>query len=110
MISAIEVFPAQPKAGQHFAVNVYVKNAGQAPSGEFDLAISIKDVSRGSTYPVGTFRKGGLRPGENIPAYSSTDRLVNYPGSYQVRVEIQPVLFKDGNDQNNTMTRAFTVE
>ncbi len=37
VISAIEVFPAQPQAGQRFAVNVYVKNAGQAPSGAYDL-------------------------------------------------------------------------
>jgi len=110
VISAIEVFPGQPQAGQHFAVNVYVKNAGQAPSGEYDLAIFIKDVSRGSIYPVGTFRKEGLQPGENIAAYSSTDRLVNDPGSYQVHVEIQPFLFEDGNDQNNTAIWAFTVK
>jgi len=110
MISAIEVFPAQPKAGQHFTVNVYVRNAGQAPSGKYDLAISIKDVSHGSTYPVGTFREEGLKPGEDVPAYSSTDRLVNNPGSYQVHVEIQPFNFTDGNSQNNTAIKAFAVE
>lgn len=109
VISAIEVFPVQPQAGQDFAVKVYVKNAGQAPSGEYDLAISIKDVSRGSTYPVGTFRKAGLQPGKNILAHSSTDRLVYDPGSYQVHVEIQPFLFEDGSDQNNTARWAFTV-
>lgn len=82
VISAIEVFPAQPQFGQHFAVNVYVKNARQAPSGEYDLAIFIKDVSSRSTYPVGTFRKEGQQPGKNIVAYSSTNRLLNDPGSY----------------------------
>jgi hypothetical protein len=110
VISAIEVFPAQPQAGQYFAVNVYVNNAGQAPSGEFDLAIYIRDISHESTYPVGTFRIEGLQPGENIAAYSSTDRLVNDPGSYQVHVEIQPFLFEDSNAQNNTSIWAFTVK
>ena len=109
-ISAIEVFPAQPQSGQHFTLNVYVKNAGQAQSGEYDLAIFIRDVSRGSTYPVGTFRAGRLHPGDNVVAYSSSDRLVNDPGSYQVHVEINPWLFEDGNNQNNEAIWAFTVK
>lgn len=110
VISAIEVFPTQPEAGIQFAVNVYVQNAGQAASGEYDLAIFIQDVSRGSTYPIGTFRREGLQPGEDIVAYSSTDRLVNFSGSHQVHVEIQPFLFEDGNTQNNTSIWAFTVK
>lgn len=109
VISAIQVLPAEPQAGQRFALNVYVKNAGQAPSGQYDLAMFIKDVSRGSTYPVGTFRKERMQPGEDIPAYSSTDRLVNDPGAYQVHVEIQPFGFRDGNEQNNTAVRAFNA-
>jgi len=110
VISAIEVFPTQPQAGQRFAVNVYVQNAGQAPSGEYDLALFIRDVSRGSTYPIGTFRNESLQPGENVVAYSSMDRLVNDPGSFQVHVEIVPFLFEDGNTQNNTSIWAFTVQ
>lgn len=109
-ISAIEVFPAQPTARQHFALNIYVRNQGQAASGQYDLAISIKDVGRGFTYPVGTFRQGGLQPGENVAAYTSIDRLVNDPGSYQVDVEIRPFLFTDGNPVNNTVIWAFTVK
>lgn len=109
-ISAIEVFPAQPQAGQQFAVNVYVTNSGQAQSGEYDLAISIKDVGRGATYPVGTFRNAGLQPGENVVAYTSSDRLVNDPGSFQVHVEIKPFLYEDGDLQNNTNIWAFTVQ
>ena len=110
VIAAIEVFPAQPQAGQYFTVNIYVNNVGQAPSGEYDLAIFIKDVSHGSTYPVGTFRNEGLQPGENIVAYSSTDRLVNDAGSFQVHAEIQPFLFEDGNNQNNATIWAFSVK
>jgi hypothetical protein len=109
-ISAIEVFPAQPQAGQYFTVNVYVTNVGEAQSGEYDLAISIKDVSRGYSYPVGTFRNEGLYPGENVPAYSSSDRLVDDPGSFQVDVEIKPFNFEDGNEQNNTLIWAFSVQ
>jgi hypothetical protein len=110
LISKIQVYPAQPQAGQRFTLNVYVRNDGQAPSGKFDLALSIKDVSRMTTYPVGTFRiEEVLQPGDNITAYASTDRLVNYPGSHQVDVEIKPFLFKDGNNQNNKAIWAFTV-
>lgn len=109
-ISAIEVFPSQPQAGQRFALNVYVTNQGNAPSGDYDVAIFIRDVSRSSTYPVGTFRQPGLQPGENVVAYTSTDRLVNDPGSFQVHVEIKPFLFQDGNTQNNTLIWAFTVK
>lgn len=109
-ISAIAVFPAQPTARQPFALNVYVRNQGQAASGEYDLVISIKDVSHGFTYPVGTFRQGKLQPGENVAAYASTNQLVNDPGSYQVDVEIRPFLFTDGNDANNTVIWAFAVK
>ncbi len=109
-ISTIQVYPNQPQAGQRFTLNIYVKNEGKAPSGKYDIAISIKDVSRGSTYPVGTFRKDGLRPGEDIPAYNSSNLLVNFPGSHQVHVEIKPSDFDDGNNQNNTKIWAFTVK
>jgi hypothetical protein len=109
-ISAIRVHPAQPRAGHYFTVNVYVKNAGQAPSGKYDVAVSIRDVSRGSTYPGGTFPGEGLHPGEDIPAYSSADRRVNYPGRYHLQVEIRPLGFEDGNAQNNTAIWAFTVK
>jgi len=109
-ISAIEIFPTQQQTGTHFAINIYVKNMGQAPSGKYDLAIFIKDVSHDSTYPVGTFRQDALQPGDNVVAYSSTNRLVNDPGSYQAHVEIEPFLFEDSNTNNNTAIRAFTVK
>ena len=109
-ISAIEGFPSQPASGQKFAVNVYVTNAGGAVSGDFDLALSIRYVGRGSTYPIGTFRSGPLHPGENVPVYTSNDRLVNDPGSFQVHAEITPFNFQDGNSGNNTSTWAFTVK
>ncbi|MFN2143834.1 MAG: CARDB domain-containing protein, partial [Anaerolineales bacterium] len=110
VISAIKMLPSQPQAGLNFTLNVYIQNAGQAPSGDYDLAISIHDISRGATYPVGTFRNHRLQPGENIIAITSPDRRVNDPGSYQVHVEIQPFQFEDSNVQNNVAVWAFTVK
>jgi hypothetical protein len=109
-VSRIEVFPAQPKAGQRFTLNIYVQNAGQAPSGAYDLAVSLKNTSRNLTYPLGTFRQRVLRPGENAAVFSSQDVLVNEPGSFQALVEIKPFDFRDGNDRNNTATWAFSVQ
>ena len=108
-IAKIEVLPAQPQARHQFAVNVYVTNVGQAPSGDYDILISIKDVSRQLTYPVGTFRNGGLRPGEQVTAYRSTERMVNYSGSHQIHVELRPFQFQDGNDRNDVLSWAFSV-
>lgn len=59
---------------------------------------------------VGTFRLEGLQPRDNVPAYGSTDRLVNDPGSYQVHAEIKPFLFEDGDAQNNTSIWTFSVK
>jgi CARDB len=109
-ISAVEVNPNQPQSGQNFSVKIYVKNTGQAASGEYDLAISIKDVSRGNTYPVGTFRRGQIQPGESIIAFSSGNIMVNEPGAHQVQAEITPFLFEDGNGQNNKSIWAFSVK
>ena len=111
MISGILVYPVQPKAGQYFTVQVYVKNAGQVPSGEFDLKISIKDVSRNFEYPGGTFLCKGLQPGEDTPVYISQDRRVDYPGEHQVWTEVVPFTEgpRDSNPQNNTFGWAFTV-
>jgi len=109
MVSAIEVFPAQPQSGQAFSLNVYVTNAGQAPSGEYDVAINIEDISHGSIYPIGTFRQGAMSPGENHCVYSSTNVLVNFPGSYQVNVEIIPFQFEDGDPSNNSVTKPFSA-
>jgi predicted small lipoprotein YifL len=109
-VSRIEVFPAQPKAGQRFTLNIYVQNAGQASSGAYDLAVSLKNTSRNLDYPIGTFRKQMLRPGENVAVFASQDVLVNEAGSFQALVEIKPFDFRDGNDQNNIATWAFTVQ
>lgn len=108
-VSTIEVFPSEPQAGKAFTVNVYVKNAGEAPSGTYDVALFIRDIGRGQTYPIGTFRKEALQPGENVVAYTSNERLVNNPGNYQLHAEITPFQFNDGNMMNNAVIKAFAV-
>jgi hypothetical protein len=108
-VSAIEVYPAQPQSGQRFSLSIYVANEGNAPSGEYDLAINIEDISHGGYYPIGTFRQEAMSPGEDYCVYSSTDRLVNSPGSYQVNVEIEPFLFEDGNPSNNSWSKPFSA-
>lgn len=107
-IAAVEIYPSQPQAGKAFKAVVYVTNKGDAASGQFDLAMHIKDVSRGYTYPVGTFRQSALQPGEQVP-WQSGDLRVNDPGAHQYWVEIVPFLFEDGNEQNNTYGWAFQV-
>ena len=109
-VSAIEVYPAQPQSGQYFSLSIYVANEGNAPSGKYDLAINIEDVSHGGTYPIGTFRQEAMSPGEDYCVYSSTDRLVNSPGSHQVNVEIIPFQFEDGDTSNNSWSKAFTAK
>lgn len=109
MVSAIQVYPAEPQAGQRFTLQVHVKNAGQAPSGQYDLILFIKDISRDSTYPIGTFRQEGMQPGEDYAVYQSQDMLVNYPGSHQVHVEIVPYQ-DDGDLQNNTAIWSFSAK
>ena len=107
-ISAIEILPHRPRFGVDFALNVYATNAGQVASGDFEVSIFIKDKNRGNIYPVGTFRKRKMHPGENYTIYSSTKRLVNDPGIFEVHVEIKP--FKtDANEHNNRKIKTFTV-
>ena len=104
----VKIYPSQPQAGKVFKAVVYVTNQGNTASGEFDLAMHIKDVSRSSTYPVGTFRQSALQPGDQVP-WQSGDLMVNESGAHQYWVEIVPFLFEDGNEQNNTYGWAFQV-
>ena len=108
LISAVEVSATSPKLGQRFPLEVYVKNVGEAPSGEYDLRIFIKDVSNGYKNDIGTFRRKGLQPGEEAAAYFSRSRPVDHPGSYQLCAEIQPFIFEDSTT-NNPEIRYFTV-
>ena len=113
IVSAIQIYPyhpSRPKAGQPFTLQVYVSNIGTADSGQYDIALFIRDISRGATYPIGTFRKNPMRPGENYPVYSSNNRIVNDPGFFQVQVEIKPFLFEDARPENNTASYNFVVD
>jgi hypothetical protein len=86
-----------------------LQEEGKAASGQYDLVMHINDVSRGLTYPVGTFRQGPPGPGDNIPWMRKKFR-VNDPGAFQYYIEIRPFAFKDNNEQNNKRIYAFTVK
>lgn len=108
-IATIEVFPAQPQARQQFTLNVYITNAGDAPSGAYDLSLFLQDVSRSATYPIGTFRHEGVQPGERYVVYTSQQLLVNCPGAYEVQVEIHPWEGQDAHPDHDTVIWPFTV-
>lgn len=108
-ISAIEVRPRNPTAGQFFTLTVYVANNGGAASGEYDVALYIEETSSGDFYPIGTFRQGPMQPGEDYPVYTNSDRLVNFAGNHRVHVEITPYEFSDGSRGNNSDTYDFLV-
>lgn len=112
-ISAIQVYPQnpiKPKAGKYFTVQVEVANIGNTISGQYDIELFIKDVVRGSTYPIGIFRQGPMNPNDNYQVYSSNKRMVNEPGFYRIHAEIKPFLFEDANPENNTLVYGFIVE
>jgi len=106
----VDVFPAHPQSVQFLALNAYITNEGDTPSGEYDLAIHINDISHGFTCVISTFREPGLRPRHNVPFYTSQNQQVNDVGSYQVRGEIAPFLFDDGNTWNNSVSKPFTAK
>ena len=111
-IAAVEVgqIEGQPvQAGKPFRLNIYVKNIGVKASGEYDVKIYIQDVSRGSTYPVGTFRQRSMQPGEQWSVYSSVNRMVNFPGTHKVVAEVVPFLWTETNLSNNLKEYSFTV-
>jgi hypothetical protein len=108
-VAAVDISPSKPQAGVRFAGVVYVTNIGTASSGQYDIAMYMKDVSRGNIYPVGTFRQNPMQPGVKNSVWTSDQLMVNDPGSYQFWVEIKPFLFTDGNEQNNIYGKAFDV-
>lgn len=108
-VASVDIFPSEPRAGERFTAIVHITNKGSTPSGDYDLAMNMKDVSHDFTYPVGTFRQSPLQPGEQVAAWSSDQLMVNEPGAHQFWVEIEPFNFNDGNEQNNKYGWTFTV-
>ena len=108
-IASIDIFPAMPHAGERFTGVVYVRNTGGTSSGQYDVAMYIKDVARTNVYPIGTFRQQPMKPNEQYVVWQSQQLIVNDPGSFQLWVEIKPFNFKDGNDQNNIKGQSFNA-
>jgi subtilase family serine protease len=109
VISAIEMDPTQPDAGEPFRLEVLAKNEGDETSDGFEVVIVLRDVSRGADQPVGTFTHEGLEPGEEVSVYATEQRRVTQAGSYQVRAQLTPS-GEDANTLNNSKMRAFTAE
>jgi hypothetical protein len=107
-VASIQVYN-NPQKPRHFTFTVDVTNLGDAPSGEYDVAMYIKEMATGSIYPVGTFRQKPMNPGEKYCVYQELDRMVNNTGPHQLHVEIKPFMFEDRNPQNNIMIKPFNV-
>jgi hypothetical protein len=108
-VTTIELDPPQIAIGQPFIVKVHVANVGGAPSGEYDLAISLRDVTRGTTSPIGAQHGQGLKPGQDTLAYETGPRQVDKTGSFQIQVTLTPA-GPDGDTNNDKKNRAFSVQ
>lgn len=109
-VTTIELDPAQVVVGQSFVVRVYVANVGSAPSGEYDLQITLLDVTRDQTSPIGAQHGQSLEPGQkDTLAYETGPRQVDKTGSFQVQVVLTPT-GRDADQNNNKKSRSFTVQ
>lgn len=108
-VREIFIVPSQPQAGEYFSAQVEIANIGETKSGSYDLALKIKDVSRGWTYPIGTFQQVPMYPNEYYWVWQSDHLRVDSGGAFQLWAEIIPIGFEDGDDYNNMLGWAFTV-
>lgn len=108
-VTNIELDPAQVAAGQPFTIKVYVTNRGNAPSGGYDLDVNLRDVTRGTTSPVGALKGQSIAPGEEVLAYETGQRTLDQSGSFQVLVDLRPA-GPDRETNNNKQNRAFTIQ
>jgi hypothetical protein len=108
-VTAIELDPAQIGVGQPFIIRVYVANVGGAPSGEYDLTIALRDVTRGTTSPIGAQHGRRLEPGQDTLAYETGPRQLDQTGSFQVQVTLTPA-GPERDTNNNKKNQAFTVQ
>lgn len=107
-VSNIELDPAQVSAGQSITIKVYVANNGSAASGAYDLEITQRDVTRGTSTLVGKLQGQTIQPGKEMLAYETGQRTMFEAGSFQIDVKLTPA-GPDGELANNSKSRAFTV-
>ena len=94
---------------EKFSLNVTVRNSGTESSGIYYIKLDIKEVSSDLIYPIGTFIKDPMPPGEVSTVYSNTDLMVNNPGLYRIYVKIIPIGWEDANPSNNVTNEDFNV-
>ncbi len=108
-VTKVELNPTQIGLGQSFTIKVYVANLGGTASDQYDLKINLRDVTRGTTSPVGTLQGQSIAPGKEVLAYETGQRQINETGSYQVQVELTPA-GKDSDTDNNRKNQAFSIQ
>jgi hypothetical protein len=107
-VSNIELDPTSITTGTTFVIKVYVENIGGAASGEYDLTINLRDVTRGTTSPIGTLKGQSVAAGQEVLAYTTGQRQLFEAGSFQVQVILTPA-GSDAGANNNRRSLAFTV-
>jgi hypothetical protein len=107
-IVSAEIIPAAPRRGEKFAVEVRIENIGRVKSGEYDLEMVIKDVSRMTESSIATLRRSALQAGQR-DVWRGNSYVIDKPGAHQLRVTIEPSLPENGQIQNNTFNWAFQV-
>jgi hypothetical protein len=108
-VTNVELSPAQIGVGQSFTIKVYVTNLGGAASGSYGLTINLRDVTRGTTSPIGTQQGQSIAPGAEVLAFETGQRQISQAGSYQVQVALAPA-GTDGDAGNNGKDKAFSVQ
>ena len=108
-VTNVELSPAQFGVGQSFTIKVYVENVGSAASDKYDLKVNLRDVTRGTTSPIGSVQGQSVAPGAEVLAYETGQRQINETGSFQIQVELVPA-GSDGDANNNRKNRAFSLQ
>jgi hypothetical protein len=106
-VTGIVIIPNEPVAYEDFEGMVTVMNLGQTSSGEYDIAVILKDP-QGKTRSFPVDRQEPLIPGAEatIPV---VELSMNAVGKCEMRVEIKPIQFTDGKAENNVMTKKFSA-
>ena len=109
MVSAIEIAPSVPVAGEPFRLNVFCQNIGVVSAGRYGLRVTVTETGGETLYTRTVAGNAALDPGETGSGFFSADMQFRKPGSYEVAVRIVPEGFEDGKLENNGASRRFDV-
>ncbi len=109
MVSAIEIAPAVPVAGESFRLSVFCQNIGVVSAGRYGLRLTVTNDGGETLYTRTVAGNAALDPGETGSGFSSADMRLQKPGGYEVTVRIVPEGFEDAKPGNNGASRRFDV-